>query len=100
MGRRNWLFCNTPDGAEACMVYFSIVETAKQNGAHPYYYLKYLLEKVPEYLDGTDRSFAEKLMPWTREYQEYEKVSILQDIHSSVPLSDEKPYYRPDQKYA
>lgn len=100
VGRRNWLFCNTPDGAEACMVYYSIVETAKQNGAHPYYYLKYLLEKVPEYLDGTDRSFAEKLMPWTREYQEYEKASILQDIHSSVPLSDEKPYYRPDQKYA
>ena len=82
------------------MVYYSIVETAKQNGAHPYYYLKYLLEKVPEYLDGTDRSFAEKLMPWIREYQEYEKASILQDIHSSVPISDERPYYRPDRRYA
>jgi hypothetical protein len=36
VGRRNWLFCNTPDGAEATVIVYSLIETAKANGANPY----------------------------------------------------------------
>ena len=47
MGRKNWLFCNTPDGAQASAAIYSIVETAKANGLELYKYLKYLLEQLP-----------------------------------------------------
>ena len=47
MGRKNWLFCNTPGGAQASAAIYSIVETAKVNGVEPYKYLKYLLEQLP-----------------------------------------------------
>jgi hypothetical protein len=32
IGRKNWLFCNTPKGARASAIIYSIVETAKENG--------------------------------------------------------------------
>ena len=32
IGRKNWLFSNTPNGADASAMLYSIVETAKANG--------------------------------------------------------------------
>jgi transposase len=31
IGRKNWLFSNTPRGAEASAIIYSIIETAKEN---------------------------------------------------------------------
>jgi len=36
IGRKNWLFSNTEKGADASAVFYSIVETAKENGLKPY----------------------------------------------------------------
>jgi hypothetical protein len=36
VGRKNWLFANTPRGAKASAIMFSIIETAKENGLNPY----------------------------------------------------------------
>ena len=36
VGRKNWLFSNTPKGADASAAVYSIVETAKANGLRPY----------------------------------------------------------------
>ncbi len=47
IGRKNWLFSNTPKGADASAAIYSIVETAKANGLRPYSYLKLLLERLP-----------------------------------------------------
>ena len=47
VGRKNWLFCNTPSGADASAVIYSIVETAKANGLRPFRYLQFLLELLP-----------------------------------------------------
>ena len=44
IGRKNWLFANTPSGARASAVIYSIVETAKENGLNPFIYLNYLFE--------------------------------------------------------
>lgn len=44
MGRKNWLFSDTQDGADASMVIYSLIETAKENGINPEKYLEYLLE--------------------------------------------------------
>ena len=37
--RKNWLFANTPDGAQSSAVIYSLIETAKENGLDPYRYL-------------------------------------------------------------
>lgn len=64
IGRKNWLFSNTPRGAQASAILYSIVETAKANGLNPYYYLRYLLEQLPN-LDTTDEMALDKLLPWS-----------------------------------
>jgi hypothetical protein len=41
IGRKNWLFTNTPRGAKASAAIYSVMETAKENGLHPHNYLKF-----------------------------------------------------------
>lgn len=64
IGRKNWLFSNTPKGARASAIIYSVVETAIANGLHPYYYLRYLLEKLPN-IDLTDNDALDRLLPWS-----------------------------------
>lgn len=63
IGRKNWLFCNTPKGARASATIFSIIETAKENGVNPYAYLNHLFEKLPN-LDSRDDATIDHLLPW------------------------------------
>jgi transposase len=44
LGRKNWLFSNTPEGANAPATWYSLLETAKANGWNPQTYLLRLLE--------------------------------------------------------
>ena len=62
MGRKNWLFANTPGGAQASSVIYSLIETAKANGLDPYRYLLWVLQNAPQ-LSETDETWAEKLLP-------------------------------------
>ena len=39
IGRKNWLFSNTPNGADASAMLYSIIETAKANGLIIYDYM-------------------------------------------------------------
>jgi transposase len=64
MGRKAWLFSNTPKGARSSAIIYSIVETAKANGLNPYYYLRYLFEQLPN-MDMTDENALDKLLPWS-----------------------------------
>ena len=68
VGRKNWLFSDTPDGANANALYFTIVEMAKAYNLNLYEYLKYLLEHRPN-KDMSDDELA-KLAPWSEEVQE------------------------------
>lgn len=47
VGRKNWLFSGTPQGARASAAIYSIIETAKANGLEPYWYLRTLFERLP-----------------------------------------------------
>lgn len=47
MGRKNWLFANTPGGAQSSSVICSLIETAKENGLDPYRYLLWVLRNAP-----------------------------------------------------
>ena len=62
MGRKNWLFANTPAGAQSSAVIYSLIETAKENQLDPYRYLLWVLRYAP-ILSQTDKSWAEKLLP-------------------------------------
>ena len=62
MGRKNWLFANTPGSAQASSVIYSLIETAKENGLDPYRYLLWLLQNAPQ-LSETNKAWAEKLLP-------------------------------------
>jgi transposase len=48
IGRKNWLFSNTPLGAHASAGIYSLIETAKANGHEPYHYLCHLFDKLPK----------------------------------------------------
>ncbi len=54
VGRKNWLFSGSPSGAEASAAIYTIIETAKANDLEPYWYLRYLLEKLPEAMTEDD----------------------------------------------
>jgi transposase len=60
-GRKAWLFSNTPNGATASSIMYSIIETAKENGLHPFHYVKYLLEALPH----TTVDNLEAFLPWS-----------------------------------
>lgn len=60
-GRKQWLFCNTPNGAESSSIYYSIIETAKENHLNPFQYLKFLLEMLPSKTTNN----LETLLPWS-----------------------------------
>ena len=72
IGRKNWLFADTPAGADASCILYSLVETAKQNGLIPYEYLRYVFEQMPgrRYTDD----FIESLMPWSGNIPEHVKT--------------------------
>lgn len=46
ISRKNFLFCNTPNGANSSAVIFSIIDTAKENGLKPFEYLEFLFENI------------------------------------------------------
>ena len=90
--RRNWLFSYSISGAEAAAVLFTLVETAKANGAHPYYYLKYLLETLSNLNVTKDKSFLEVCMPWSEAYRVYEKQEIGKNMSFFTDqISPERP---------
>lgn len=63
IGRKNWLFANTPRGARASAIIYSIIETAKENKLNPFMYLKLLFEQLPN-IDINDKDELDKLLPW------------------------------------
>ncbi len=54
VGRKNWLFSDTVQGARASALIYSLIETAKSNGLEPYWYLKALFENLPEAMTTDD----------------------------------------------
>ena len=74
LGRKNWLFCDTPKGAEASAIVYSLVESAKANGIEPFAYLQHVLLQLP-YLGKThSHQELESLMPWASYIQQNFKM--------------------------
>ena len=60
--RKNFLFANTPGGAQGSAVMFSLIQTAIENNIDPYKYLVWVMKKGQK-LKDTDKSWTEKLLP-------------------------------------
>ncbi|MDZ7749928.1 MAG: IS66 family transposase [Halofilum sp. (in: g-proteobacteria)] len=66
IGRKNWLFANTPGGARASANLYGLIETAKANAIDPYGYLAHLFTELPQRdLDAGDP--VDDLLPWNVE---------------------------------
>lgn len=65
VGRKNWLFANTPRGAKASAMIYSIVETAKAHRLNPQAYLQLLFEQLPQLPNPADPEALSKLAPWS-----------------------------------
>ncbi len=61
VGRKRWLFSDTPKGAHASAIHYSLVETAKANGLKPDEYYRYVLKRLPYAQTVED---LEALLPW------------------------------------
>ena len=64
IGRKNWLFSNTPRGAEASAGMYSVVITAKANGLNPRAYVQWLLDEMPN-AGNIDDDVIDKFLPWS-----------------------------------
>ena len=69
VGRKNWLFSDTPAGAAASAALYSLIESAKANKVEPYAYLKHVFTEIPK---STSAAEMAALLPW-----EFKKLSQL-----------------------
>ena len=75
IGRKNWLFANTPRGAKTSAIIYSIVETAKENGLDPFAYLEYIFERINN-IDSADTDAIDSLLPWSDVVQAALKINL------------------------
>ena len=97
VGRRNWIFADSFDGAASVATYYTLVSTAIKNEADPFFYVKYLCERIPGGIDGPEptvqltKEFLESMMPWSETYRECEKEERMH-LYSLVSFdSGEEP---------
>ena len=73
VGRRSWLFSDTPAGAHSSAVIYSLVETAKANGVEPYAWLRRVLRELPAAKTVED---VEALLPWNLRLPEISPIPL------------------------
>ena len=61
VGRRRQLFCDTPQGANASAIHYSLIEMSKANGIYQGEYYRYILPRIAE-ADTVNK--WEALLPW------------------------------------
>lgn len=61
VGRKGWLFADTPKGAKASALYYTLIETAKANELDPYKYIHHVCKNIARVETVDD---IEALLPW------------------------------------
>jgi transposase len=65
LARKNFLFSDTPQGAEASALVFSIIATATANNLDPYEYLVYIFRTLPNLGFYNNQELLDRCMPWS-----------------------------------
>ncbi len=63
IGRKNWLFSNTPAGARSSAIYYSFIVTAIENGLNPFEYLTWVLTQMSNLGKSGYAASVEELLP-------------------------------------
>ena len=71
VGRKGWLFADTPQGAEASAIIYSLMETAKANSLRLDDYLLHLLSVFPERVAQRKDFEMDDLLPWSGEMKSW-----------------------------
>jgi len=66
IGRKAWMFADTPDGARASAIFYTLIETAKANNIDPFEYLLFLISGIGA-VDSVEG--YEALLPWNMKAQ-------------------------------
>jgi transposase len=74
VGRRGWLFADTPKGAEASAIAYSIVETAKANNLNVFQYLAYLFKSLPNINFKDQPELLAQYLPWSESLPKYCRI--------------------------
>ena len=70
IGRKNWLFSDSPKGAKASATVYSIIETVKANNLNPFQYLKSLFEHLPNADIQRHPEHLDNDLPWNETIQQ------------------------------
>ena len=76
VGRKNWLFCDTPNGAEASVIAYSILESAKANGLNTEKYMNHILTVLPDRFAEDPNADIEDLLPWNEQIKQICKLGV------------------------
>ena len=71
IGRKGWLFADTPQGAEASAIIYSLMETAKANSLRLDDDLLHLLSVLPERAEQRKDFEIDDLLPWSEEMKSW-----------------------------
>jgi len=93
IGRRNFLFSDTPEGAEASAVLFSVVQTALENKLRPFDYLTWVLTELPNCDLTADPDAIARFVPYSDAIprscrQKASDGSLETDEDAQVPLPE------------
>lgn len=84
--RKNWLFADSVEGANANAVLYSLIESAKLNKLNVNKYINYLLEQIPQLENQTDETILEKFLPWSDELPD--NVLNFEGFYKELNLDD------------
>ena len=92
VGRKNWEFSDTPNGAEASAGIYSLVSTSRANGLVPRCYIEWLLTELPNAKDLSD-AVLDKFMPWSSDVPAWVKASAnAPRVTPDAPIVDVDPH--------
>jgi hypothetical protein len=87
LGRRNWLFADSMDGARASAIAYSIIRTATANGLNPYQYLLHLFTYLPTVLSKDPKADLSPFFPWDKGVQD--KCKYAADAKGQLTLLEQ-----------
>lgn len=86
VGRKNFYFHDTENGAEASAIIYSLALTAKYNNISVFKYLQAVLLYMPDYVDEPEG--IEELMPWSEKMQTLCKINDKPVVEDSKRISE------------